>query len=1195
MNKKLRKFIRSPRLFIKDMLIKRQAQKSPAAKKVTGNQKYSVISATYNVGRYLDKYFESLVNQRLDFKDHLQLILVDDGSTDNSAEVIKKWQKRYPDNIVYIHKENGGQASARNLGIKYAEHEWVTFIDPDDFVISDYFLGLSNFIDKNKATDLRMIGCHQIFYMEKTEKFKDDHPLRYKFANGNKVFPVSNMGNNIQLSAATAIFRRSTIINGEIEFDDRVKPNFEDGLFIAQYLAAVPLGSVGFVKDAVYYYRKREDGTSTLDTSWQHPGRLGAVLEHGYLGAFAAFDSHEQIPVPIQRTVLYDIVWIIRQLMDRPQAHAFLTPEQRTRGMDLLREVCSRINVETIMQFELAGCWFMHKLAILESLKGVAPPLQIAYIEDMDEVKNQILVTIYTGTRKSIISYQRDGVDVIPDHLKVVEHKLLDEEFFLCWRSWLPMGSGPGKLTVRIDDNNARLSLGGKLHKDALPVADIHKHFSSMSPKRRTVPKYSDCWLLMDRDTHADDNAEHLYRHIAKTHPTKNIFFILDKNSFDWNRLKNDGFRLLAYGSFEHKSAAACASKVISSHADAYVMEILGKAKPVNQKFVFLQHGVIMNDLSGWLNKKKIDCFITSAEREYQSIGGSNGAYNFGSKETVLTGLPRHDRLLELVEQHAQKYILVMPTWRNTLMAAPTGDSAKRALVDNIEQSLYITTWINLLSSPEIKHMAETSGKQIVFFPHANMQGILESIRLPEHVNVQSHADTSIQELFASAALLITDYSSVAFEAAMINRPVIYYQFDEKEFFEQQNTYTRGYFDYRQDGFGPVAVTQDEVLAACQEILESEHEWSQVYSPRIKNFFAFQDGNNCARVVAAIEALDQPQSEAASTNAPMLRSLAATADQLGDHNLAARRYQKLMESDTSTDATEVAKYMELVESQSPLWFEKKDYKRCIRNIDIAIRKANEFHLTPPDAILRIQAASASSQKRWGMAAELWTQRLEHDPDAPYAVAEALKHQGWLHEAFVLLTREGVRSPSSKDEYQLATDLAVGAGDWKRAADLLLDMVFDYKDNKSAIAIERALKLYETRAAHAHLTLAETVDLWTTHASRDCSTLYMIASALHRQGKHALGYATLGSRLMRAPVSQTEWQLLADLAVANSDWGAAADALRLIAVRYGTTCPPDTLDRALDLHQLCQEQIDSETKSGQSEVVSSCDLEPGHQL
>lgn len=62
-------------------------------KKYVGKEQYTVVSAVYNVSEYLDEYFTSLVNQTINFENHIQLVLVDDGSTDNSAEIIKRWQK----------------------------------------------------------------------------------------------------------------------------------------------------------------------------------------------------------------------------------------------------------------------------------------------------------------------------------------------------------------------------------------------------------------------------------------------------------------------------------------------------------------------------------------------------------------------------------------------------------------------------------------------------------------------------------------------------------------------------------------------------------------------------------------------------------------------------------------------------------------------------------------------------------------------------------------------------------------------------------------------------------------------------------------------------------------------------------------------------------------------------------------------
>ncbi|EKA1246229.1 glycosyltransferase family 2 protein, partial [Campylobacter coli] len=147
--KKTKKLFKDPKLFFKDAIEKKvfwlsKVYKKYLPKKYKGFTQYTIISAVYNVEKYLDDYFNSIINQRLDFKKNIFMILVDDGSTDNSANIIKKYQKKYPKNIVYLYKENGGQASARNLGLKYMQENhyktpWVTFTDPDDFLDRNYF------------------------------------------------------------------------------------------------------------------------------------------------------------------------------------------------------------------------------------------------------------------------------------------------------------------------------------------------------------------------------------------------------------------------------------------------------------------------------------------------------------------------------------------------------------------------------------------------------------------------------------------------------------------------------------------------------------------------------------------------------------------------------------------------------------------------------------------------------------------------------------------------------------------------------------------------------------------------------------------------------------------------------------------------------------------------------------------------
>ena len=98
-------------------------------------EKVSVIIAVYNTERYLEKCLDSVMSQ--DYE-NIELVLVDDGSTDKSLEIMEGYRNRYPDRITVLRKENGGQASARNLALGKITGRYLTFMDSDDYIATDY-------------------------------------------------------------------------------------------------------------------------------------------------------------------------------------------------------------------------------------------------------------------------------------------------------------------------------------------------------------------------------------------------------------------------------------------------------------------------------------------------------------------------------------------------------------------------------------------------------------------------------------------------------------------------------------------------------------------------------------------------------------------------------------------------------------------------------------------------------------------------------------------------------------------------------------------------------------------------------------------------------------------------------------------------------------------------------------------------
>ena len=856
LNKKLKKLIRDPNLFFNDMVEKQKKKYSHIyTKKIDGHNQYTVISAVYNVGRYLDEYFKSIVDQSLNFKKHIHLIMVDDGSVDDSASIIKKWQNKYPQNITYLWKENGGQASARNLGLEHVTTEWVTFIDPDDTLDINYFKHVDNNLHKNKK--IKLASCNIVFFIEKNKIFKNNHPLNYKFKNKTNTVPISQNYNDIQLSASSAFFLFDIVRKNKLEFDPTVKPNFEDGKFISEYLLSISNGDVCFIDEAKYIYRKREDGTSTLDTSWQRVERYTDVFENGYINLLKkTADKYTIIPKYIQRAVLYELFWYIKHLVKKPERVDFLSDEEKDKFIGFMHEAFSYIDVKEIMSFNLAGCWFYHKIGAISYFKKESVETQFVYVNGYDAYKNIVKLT-YFYLNEPFENITVDGVNTIPVFAKVANHDFLKDNFIKEKIIWVDITCSTS-ISIKLGDVTTFISLGGKNYKSSINVSDIIKHFKNIVPRYNISEKYRDCWLLMDRDTQADDNAEHLYRYITEKHPGQSVYFAIRRNSHDWERLLNDDFKLVEFGSHEHEDILKSCSKIISSHANYYVTNYLGKNMLAGRHFIFLQHGVIKDDLSEWLNNvEQINCFVTSTTDEYESIISNESRYIYGKKEVVLTGLPRHDRLLINSDQK-ENIILIMPTWRQNAVGALTGDGDSRIINPHFMETKFAISWFDFIHSSELRILLEKYNYRAIFFPHSNIQPYVPLFNVPDYIEIASHADGSIQDFFIKASLMITDFSSTAFEMAVQRKPTLYYQFDSEDCYSGGHTYSKGYFDYRDNGFGIVSEDKEGLIYSLEQALVNNCIPEPIILNRMNAAFPNMDGKNCERTYRAIKSLDEP-------------------------------------------------------------------------------------------------------------------------------------------------------------------------------------------------------------------------------------------------------------------------------------------------------------------------------------------------
>lgn len=861
---------------------------------------FSIVAAVYNVSQYLDEFFTSLERQSYGLE-NLDVVLVDDGSTDHSRAMCESFAAKWPTAVRVLHKENGGQATARNLGLEVVRGDWVSFVDPDDMLDERYFDAVAAFLELNSAVELRMLSTPFIFYYEENGRKAATHPLHFKFAQGDRVVDLRVEPENIQLGSNTAFFRTDLIRTSGLRFDDRVRPTFEDAHFVARYLVAADEPLVGLIGSARYYYRKRADKSSAVDTGYAQPGKYIDVPKYGYIGALEhAQRTLGQVPLWLQYTVLYDLTWTFRTDSAVTSATGSLSPEIREQFHELVRETLSYISSEALASFSI--------IAMPDDIRFA---FTYGYEAPVDLPANVRFSRFDRARGLANIQYRfagelpRETIYVDSTVVEPVHQKIRSIEFFgraLAYERilWVPIGKqirmfidgvpmsiGPevNRRNFRIGEQdgvhrqrtewNARPELFRDPNEALLPRAEklLRREIGRRALRTKSLAlllhsgaarrAFKDAWVFMDRNTDAGDSAEILYKYVAEKHPEINAWFVINRDTPDWKRLRREGVRVVAYGSLRWKLLMLSAAHLASSHADQYVLRPLDTKRfgEPRWRFTFLQHGVIKDDLSRWLNPKKIDLFVTASPAEYESIVADNTPYAFSSKEVVLTGLPRHDALIakrEATPLPSRNYLLVMPTWRHNLVGVATTSSTKRTRNHEFAESNYAAHYSQLLQSEKLATIAKERDCEIVFMPHPMMGPYLAEFNVPANVRVLGYDDADVQQILARAAILITDYSSMAFNTAMLNIPTIYYQFDRAEFYSGSHPSRAGYYDYDLHGFGPVCETLQLVEEAAGDLLSPNSSTRSDYSDRMERAFAFHDTNNSARVVEAMKRLTSP-------------------------------------------------------------------------------------------------------------------------------------------------------------------------------------------------------------------------------------------------------------------------------------------------------------------------------------------------
>lgn len=247
----------------------------------------SVIVPVYNVADYLEECVNSLVDQT---KDNIEIILVDDGSTDSSKEICNKVAQRY-DNIKVIHKVNGGLSSARNAGIDIANGRYLAFVDSDDWVHKDMLKVMFELATKNDA-DIVQCDFLRVNSIEQINNIDDNSD--YKI--------LSNIESLCELHEETyvnTILAWNKIYRKEL-FDEIRYPNgkiHEDEL--TTYKLIYKANKIIKTNRVLYYYRYNTNSITTANFSEKKLSALEALEER--INFMKKINNKELVCKAIQR------------------------------------------------------------------------------------------------------------------------------------------------------------------------------------------------------------------------------------------------------------------------------------------------------------------------------------------------------------------------------------------------------------------------------------------------------------------------------------------------------------------------------------------------------------------------------------------------------------------------------------------------------------------------------------------------------------------------------------------------------------------------------------------------------------------------------------------------------------------------------------------------------------------------------
>lgn len=354
--------------------------------------------------------------------------------------------------------------------------------------------------------------------------------------------------------------------------------------------------------------------------------------------------------------------------------------------------------------------------------------------------------------------------------------------------------------------------------------------------------------LYEKRCEHAQDNGYHLFRYCMdngmEDYLNRKIYYVISKDSVDRKKLARYRKNVLTFMSLKHLVYLQEAKLMLSpdSRAHAYVWQVQSSVIANRVKkipHVFLGHGVLamkrLNDSFTARRMKSVLCTVVS-EHERRIFLEELG---FKGTQLAITGYARFDALHDKSE--GRREILVMPTHRSWLFGV------EREVFLGSE---YYRRYMELINSPHLIRQLEEHDLTLLFYLHPSIGEHVDAFTsTSDRVRIVPYGETPLDDLMMQCKLLVTDYSSVAWDVLFMGKPIVFYQYDLQDHLDTWGSY----IDLATESPGARASDFEGLLEAIDMYIGNGFTLDPELAAKRDTYYRYLDAGNSRRICEEIK------------------------------------------------------------------------------------------------------------------------------------------------------------------------------------------------------------------------------------------------------------------------------------------------------------------------------------------------------